>query len=435
MIALTLIAALALNDAPKEPEEALVPQELSLQKAEALFLSHGLDLLIAEAQASGAEGDLRAAGAHPNPNLGVTGLYGPETSHDLVGGYTGPLSTTWGFGATVSDNAAIEDILSGKHGLRVAASARALAAAKINIDDVKRLELSQLRQAYVAAVLARLNVDAAQESFETYDKQLKLNEVKFKNGAVSGLDLSRILQAQLEALQALDQAKAGELQAHAALLFLLGVRHERPTVTLTTAIDFREVPRLEKESTTSLVDLALSERTDVRMAQATLSQKEAVLAQAKRARIPDIQVQVGYSEQCNSQTCSSAPTFSAGLSGNLPVFYQQQGEIRRAQSDYLAAQEALVKSKAQVLSDVSQGLAGYQAAKKLVERMEGQLLGQAKRSRDLAQLLYSKGAASLLDFMDAQRAYVAATLEYHQDLAGYWTSVYQLEQATGATLR
>jgi cobalt-zinc-cadmium efflux system outer membrane protein len=145
-------------------------------------------------------------------------------------------------------------------------------------------------------------------------------------------------------------------------------------------------------------------------------------------------VNVGYSEICNSATCSSAPALNLGLAANLPVLYQQQGEIQRAESNVVVAQRSFDKVRAQVLSDVSQGWAGYTAAREQIERMEGALLAEYKRSRDLAEIQYQKGAASLVDFLFAERAYVGAELEYHQDLASFWTSIYQLEQATNQTL-
>jgi cobalt-zinc-cadmium efflux system outer membrane protein len=117
------------------------------------------------------------------------------------------------------------------------------------------------------------------------------------------------------------------------------------------------------------------------------------------------------------------------------VLYQQQGEIKRADSDAKAAERTLEKTRAQVLSDVTQAFAGYVAARSKVQRMEEKLLEQARVSRDLAQHMYQKGAASCSDFLDAQRSYVASQLEYHQDLADYWSAVYQLEQATGTPLR
>jgi cobalt-zinc-cadmium efflux system outer membrane protein len=303
------------------------------------------------------------------------------------------------------------------------------------VADLKRTGLSQLREAYVAAVMAGLNVAAAGDSFDTFDRQLRLNQVRFDKGAISGLDLSRILQAQLEAQQVLEQARAGQAQAIASLAFLLGARSGAPNLTLTTGIDFRAFKQLEGATATALLELALKNRTDVKIAEQTLEQKEVVLRQARRAVLPDIQLQIGYSEQCNSATCSSAPTISAGLQGNLPILAQQQGQIKRALSDVAGARRALDKARAQVLSDVTQGHAAYSATQSLVTRMEGQLLAQAKRSRDLAQLMYQKGGASLIDFLDAQRTYLATVVEHNQDLAAYWASVYQLEQATATPQR
>ena len=40
-----------------------------------------------------------------------------------------------------------------------------------------------------------------------------------------------------------------------------------------------------------------------------------------------------------------------------------------------------------------------------------------------------------MDFLDAQRTYIATNREYLQDLSGYWTAIYQLEQAIGTELQ
>ncbi|MHB8418288.1 MAG: TolC family protein [Myxococcales bacterium] len=410
-----------------------LPEALSLQAAEEIFLARGLDLLIAEAGVRGAEGDLTAAGAHPNPGFQPSLYYVPATTHDIL--YSGLSSSqVWGLGLALDDNAAIEDQLSGKRSLRIEFAAKALAAAKLGVEDVKRTELSQLRQAYVAAVMAKLNVAAAQETFQTYDKQLELNQIRFKEGSIGRLDLSQVQAEQLEALQSLATAQAGYEQAAASLLFLLGARGARPAVQLTSGIDYRALPAIQDTTFEALVSKAEQNRTDVRIAQRTLEQDEVAVRQAKRAVLPDIALNAGYSEICSGANCSSAPGFNVGLSGNLPVLYWQQGEIARAESNVAAAQHALDKTRAQVLSDVSQAWAGYRAARGQIERMQDRLLAEYKLSRDLAQIQYQKGAASLVDFLFAERSYLAAELEYHQDLANYWSSVYQMEQATNVTL-
>ena len=67
--------------------------------------------------------------------------------------------------------------------------------------------------------------------------------------------------------------------------------------------------------------------------------------------------------------------------------------------------------------------------------MEGSLLERAGRARDLVRFQYEKGAASLFEFLDAQRTFLATRTEYLQNLNDYWSAVFQLEQATGMELR
>ncbi|HXU60232.1 MAG TPA: TolC family protein, partial [Polyangia bacterium] len=86
--------------------------------------------------------------------------------------------------------------------------------------------------------------------------------------------------------------------------------------------------------------------------------------------------------------------------------------------------------RAQVVADVENAFAGYQTAQRQVQRMEGRLLDRAQRARDLVQLQYQKGAASLLEYLDAQRTYVTTKGEYIQDLTAYWNAIFQIEAAT-----
>lgn len=422
-------------------DDGRIPPALDLAQAERIFLERGLDLLIAQYGAEGAEGDARAAGAHPNPGLDFGVLYTPNVNRDVLysGLGAGPSPSVhgslWGFDVGITDNSAIADQLSGKRSLRIEAASKALAAAKLNVGEIRRLGVGQVRQAYVGAVMAKLNVEAAKDSLETYNQQLALNQKRYEAGAIGGLDLSRVTQAQLEALQTLDQAQAGEKQALAALFLLLGVREAAPAITLTSSIDYANLPKLAGTDAGSLNRQAVANRPDFKIAAASLEQSEVLVRQAKRARVPDLALSLGYSEQCSGTSCASPPVVNAGVQGNVPLFYQQQGEITRAEANQRIASRNVEKVKALILSDVTQAFAAYLAATSQVERMQAKLLEQAKVSRDLAQRMYQRGAASLIDFMDAQRAFVASRLEYHQDLANYWDAVYQLEQATATVLR
>ena len=58
-------------------------------------------------------------------------------------------------------------------------------------------------------------------------------------------------------------------------------------------------------------------------------------------------------------------------------------------------------------------------------------LNEAQRSRDISEYAYRRGAASLLDFLDAERSYRAIQLAYRQALASYQLAVEQLREAVG----
>jgi outer membrane protein, heavy metal efflux system len=120
----------------------------------------------------------------------------------------------------------------------------------------------------------------------------------------------------------------------------------------------------------------------------------------------------------------------------IPIFYAGGGEIRRAEADYDTQSLAEQKSAALVVSDVRTAFTGFVTAQRLVVRMETKgLLESAKTARDITEVQFKAGAGSLIDFLDAQRTFVATKIEYLQDLTNYWTAVYQLEQAIGMELQ
>jgi outer membrane protein, heavy metal efflux system len=70
-------------------------------------------------------------------------------------------------------------------------------------------------------------------------------------------------------------------------------------------------------------------------------------------------------------------------------------------------------------------------ANQVVQLFESGYLKQAEDSRDISLYAYQRGAASLIDYLDAERSYRATELSYRQALAAYMTSLEQLRQAVG----
>jgi cobalt-zinc-cadmium efflux system outer membrane protein len=151
-----------------------------------------------------------------------------------------------------------------------------------------------------------------------------------------------------------------------------------------------------------------------------------------RSRCPDITLSVQYTQTGTGQSAIQPPTLGVGLSAPIPFFYQQQGEIRRAEADSTSQALQLGKLEAQVVSEVETAFSTFVTSRRLVERMESGLLERARKARDITKLQFDAGAAPLMDYLDAQRTFIATNAEYIQDLTAYFTAVAQLEAAVGA---
>jgi cobalt-zinc-cadmium efflux system outer membrane protein len=418
------------------PSSTELPQLLSLDQSLRLFHTRGLDLLLAEAAVKSAEGQVRIAGAMPNPvgsaAWGSTINYDPGNCDQCSRNY-------WAVG--LSDSAALEDSISGKRELRLKVARNALAAAKMSRVDAERTIAFQVKSAYLQVAQATLADKFARQVAESNAKTLDLFQTRFRSGAINEGDLARIVTQKLEADQASDQAALTLRQARVALAFLLGVRGSVPDFEVNTdVLNFTVPQQLADASEERLLRIAFDHRPDLVATGYQRASADAQNALVHRQQFPDVTLGINYSQIGTGATQTggavSPPTLTIGLSAPLPVFYQLQGEVRQAEALQETNALGQAKTTALVVSDVSSSFAGFSGARQLVIRMEGGgLLSSAKTARDITRLQYEKGAASLTDFLDAQRTYIATNVEYFQDLTNYWTAVFQLEQAVGTDLR
>ena len=116
---------------------------------------------------------------------------------------------------------------------------------------------------------------------------------------------------------------------------------------------------------------------------------------------------------------------------DLPIFNRNQGEIARTRYALTQAQETQQSASDTVMSDVANAYEAVKSNDEVVQLYTSGYLKQAQDSRDISEYAYKRGAASLLDFLDAERSYRAAQLAYRQALASYMTALEQLKQAVG----
>src|SRR5262249_54965244 len=147
-------------------------------------------------------------------------------------------------------------------------------------------------------------------------------------------------------------------------------------------LKYRVPSALGSQSTPdTLMRAAFETRPDLRALGYQKDRAQASIDLAKRNRIPDISLNVQYTPSSTAQP----QTLSFGITAPLPVFYQQQGEVKKAEADYATQSAQRAKLSAQVVSDVESGYAAFSQSRVLVERMESTLLERAKTARDITK--------------------------------------------------
>jgi cobalt-zinc-cadmium efflux system outer membrane protein len=430
----TLAPAAAAADEPPSPAAraaaapAALPAMLTLDAALAIFEQHGFDLMLADTAVEGARGDVRAAGAIHNPNVG--GAIGRSFGYGAS--CPGCSATQWQ--ASVSDEAAISDVIFGKRGLRVEVAKAALEAAKMSRLDAARTLRFAVKQQYASIVLAKESLDYARQARELASETAALIAARYAAGAVGEVDVARTKTALGEAEQLFDAAERDLRLAKIGLSYLLGQRTLVADYDVDSSLLHAGPPKeLESASRESLLKTARDARPDLRAQLLQKRRADANVALTKRQVVPDVSLGLTYSQEGTGDSALTPPTLTLGVSMPLPVFYQNQGEIQRANSDALAASIAAQKTEAQIATDVENAFASFTAARKRVDRMErGGLLDAARKAKDLTFIQYQKGAASLLEVLDAQRTFISVSAEYLQDLTDLTNAIFGLEQAVGA---
>ena len=413
----------------------LPSRPLDLKEAVQVARTRGLDLLLADAATQGAQADERSAGAIPNPAISAAygrSLYYNRTQTGYAAQNPGS-SNVYTVGLT--DQAAIVDSLSGKRGLRRDVAHAAVQAAKMGRIDAERVLVAAVKSQYLQMALSEQVLDFMKETQRSTVETRDLVKTRFRLGSVSEADVARAESAKLEADQAVDAAYGGLLTQQANMAFLLGVRGTVPNYDVEShVLDYRELPVLAQYASSGLLQIAERNRPDLKVAEYQEQQARASLDLARRQRFPDIALSIAYTQIGNGQNYEQPSFLSVGLSAPLPIFYQNQGEIAKANASIQTQIIQRTKLNSQISSDVAASWAGFTTARRRVLRMQDELLHQVDYAQKLVAIQYEKGAASLLELLDARRTFISVNLEYRQNLSDYWTAAVRLEQSVGVEM-
>ena len=385
-----------------------IAQPLSLPEAVERALTHHPTVAIEQLSIEAAQGQQKTAAQWPNPtfnyareDLSDNGL----ESGEWVAGLGFPIEALWQRGGKV----------------RVAAAhveAATWQAARLRAD----LRYS-VQERYVAAYFARESHRIWRENHALFVDVTRVGQVRLDEGEISAYEQQRML---LEARSFQQHAAAAHLelqQAQRHLAFVLGADEGNETYELATAFP----APLKLVDLDALKAQALTTRTELRAARAEEQAMQAEHNLAQRQRWPALHLAAGYKEQTDAFR-----GVAAELSVELPFFDRNQGQIQRRRAE--AQQQALhVKwLEQQIAQDV---VNAYQTCALYKAQLDQ--LGSEKDLRtvlEMARYAYQEGELSLVEWIDAIRAYSEALVQRNTLIQQYQLSAFRLEQATGTAL-
>ncbi|HEX5411089.1 MAG TPA: TolC family protein [Terriglobia bacterium] len=388
---------------------------IDLQRAIQLALAHNHALAAARTQVTQSKAQELTASLKPNPVFTWNGLFWPFfTPSQLNGDY---INNVTEFDALVGYTFERGH----KRKWRMQNARDNTAVVQSQVQDSERALTFNVAQQFISVLLAESSLSFAQQNLASFQQSLDVTQERYQKGAISEGDLLKIRLQGLQFQQDVSSAKLARQQALDSLRGLLGYESVPHDYDVAGNLAFTAI----QGSVEDFQAKALNLRPDLRAANQSVvaAKSNYMLARANGKR--DLTFSSGYSHVAAANDAS----FSVNM--EIPLFDHNQGEIARTHAAITQSEEAKTATQQAVMTDVATAYDAVKTGEGIIQLYQSGYLKDSRESLDISRYAYQRGAASLLDFLDAERSYRSTQLTYRQTLATYMLAVEQLHEAVG----
>jgi cobalt-zinc-cadmium efflux system outer membrane protein len=304
---------------------------------------------------------------------------------------------------------------------RLQAAQDQTAVTRAQVADAERTLAFNVGQQFVSVLLADSTLQFALQDLQSFQKTVDIGAAQLKAGSISEGDYLKISLQLLQFQTDVSAARLARVQALVGLREFLGYDAVPANFDVIGDLAYQPLETNQEDLQTR----ALRDRPDFRAAVLGITAAQSQILLAKANGKVDVNGTYDFTHVSGENTASLFVNFA------LPVFNRNQGEIARTGYALTQAQEQQQAASDTVLSDVANAYEAVRSNDEIVQLYISGYLKQAEDSRDISEYAYRRGAASLLDFLDAERSYRAIQLAYRQALASYMTALEQLKEAVG----
>jgi outer membrane protein, heavy metal efflux system len=292
---------------------------------------------------------------------------------------------------------------------------------RAQVADAERTLAFNVGQQFVSVLLAESTLQFALRDLQSFQQTVDISETQLKAGYIGEGDYLKIKLQLLQFQTDVSSARLARVQALVSLRELLGYNAVPADYDVIGDLAYQPLKATMEDLQMKAVDM----RPDLRAANFGITAAQSQILLAKANAKVDVNGTFDYTHVSGENTASMFVNFA------LPIFNRNQGEIARTGYALTQAQELQQSASDAVLSDVANAYEAVKSNDEVVQLYASGYLKQAQDSLEISEYAYKRGAASLLDFLDAERSYRSVQLAYRQALASYMTALEQLKEAVG----
>jgi cobalt-zinc-cadmium efflux system outer membrane protein len=391
------------------------PVKITLDEAIQKALQHNHTLLAARTTIQQNQAQETTANLRPNPVLTADALFIPIFSPDQLTRDTINNLSEFDLGLSYL----FERGRKRQH--RLQAAQDTTAQTRLTVADNERTLTFNVASQFVSVQLAESTLAFAQQDLESFRSTVDIGEARYKAGDISEGDFLKIKLQLLQFQTDVSTAQLARVQALVSLRQMLGYESVPADYDVAGELAYQPLHGQAED----LQATALQQRPDLLAARQGVTAAQSQHALAKANGKVDVTGTFNYTHVSDFNSGSFFVSFP------LPIFNRNQGEIARTQYVIDQSQETAKAASDQVMADVQNAYEGVRQNDVVIQLYQSGYLEASKQSRDISEYAYKRGAASLLDFLDAERSYRATQLAYRQQLAAYVLALEQVREAVG----
>jgi cobalt-zinc-cadmium efflux system outer membrane protein len=297
--------------------------------------------------------------------------------------------------------------------------------------DQRRGLMFTLRNGFVQTLQAKAVLQNAQENLAYWDKELDVFRTRFAAGDLARVDLDRLVLQRAQFQSDYETAYVSLRTSKIQLLMLMNDRTPIERFDVTGPFGFTDELRPLEEYR----NIALEARPDLKasMQNVELAKITYKLTVANASTDPTYSIWWTHNPSFNSLPFNDN-TIGASVSVPLRIFDRNQGQKALTKIDIGRNERLRDANEALVFSDVD---SAYWTIVQNVNLLKPYTTGEsaylplALAIRDRMVFSYQNGGASLLDFLDAEKAYRDTRLAYLNLIGSYLTAAAQMNMAAG----